>query len=669
MCFFLWKGANRWPHILGTCQGLAAPVPATETMTSFRYSPLEHSQFRILTLLPGNFDDPLTGSLSHRQFLPANKKVPKYEALSYVWGDQIYTDSIALFQDDHPKDRLIGPYLATALRHLRQRDQSRELWIDALCINQDDTVERADQVRRMGEIYREAGRVVVWLGPEEDNSSVALSILDHIGANVYFDPAKYEVSPLPRSDQKFGNPPSVLSYSEGEWLAIKKLFARSWFTRLWVRQEIVLAKPSAVVVAGFSTTTWSRFGQAAGCIEVKIALGATNGPFSTRFVSDLSNIVALFRTTLFKHPVALLNFTRSCRCKDDRDRVYSLMGLMDPCYAIQPDYSQSATDVSKEFMLHTLKVDTRLDILAFCDITASPSWVPNLPGRNPANHFWRNFATGYYEAHFKLMQHGKIEVAAIRCGVVSKMIGHIARWSTDVEVKQWVKSLIIRQLGRDTRQWEEKETRKLAQTLLGGHWYENTNHRNDPPLVEAISVLKNWVIEDIAGTNDSNAFMDLLVDWAVLYSLSGWSVYQTTSGHFGICSSMCLPGDQIYALLGCKDPIVLRKPKGFRYYRVVGPTYIYDFSLGQAVLGNHMPSSSFVNSFENPRLGYQSGDGLGMKDSTGIQHIDRPYNKIEDDHPLWYRRRIPSSTTQTDPDLHLFELRKRGIDLEKIILG
>lgn len=638
-------------------------------MTTFQYSPLEQSQFRILTLLPGDFEDPLSGLLNHQQFLPANNQIPKYEALSYVWGNQTYTDSIALFQDDYPKSKLIGPYLATALRHLRQQDQSRELWIDALCINQDDVVERAEQVLRMGEIYREADRVVVWLGPEEDNSSVALSILDRIGASVYFDPARYEVSPLSGSDQKFGDPPSVLSCNEGEWLAIKKLFARAWFTRLWVRQEIVLAKSSAVVVAGFSMTTWSRFGQAAGCIEIKIALGATNGPFSTRFVSDLSNIVALFRTTLFKHPVALLNFTRSCRCKDDRDRVYSLLGLMDPCYTIQPDYSQNVIDVCKEFMLHTCKADTRLDILALCDITASPSWVPNLPGRNPANHFWRNFATGYYEAHFKLMQQEQIEVATIGCGIVSKMIGHIPRWSTDVEVRQRVKSLMIRQLGGNTEQWEGITTLKLTQALLGGHWYENTNHRNDPPLMEAISVLKHWVIEDIAGTNENNTFMDLLVDWAVLYSLSGWSVYQTMSGHFGVCSSMCLPGDQIYAVLGCKDPIVLRNPKGLGYYCVVGPTYIYDFSCGQAVLGNHIPNSSFVDSFKNPHLDYERGDGLGMQGSTRLQHIDRPYNEIEDDHPLWYRERISSSITQTDSALRLSELQERGINLEKIILG
>jgi hypothetical protein len=103
-------------------------------MTSYQYSSLEQSQLRIPTLLPGNFEDPLTGLLTHQQFLPANSEVPKYEALSYVWGDQTDTEPMAISQDHYQKDKLIGPYFATALRHLRQQDQPRDLWIDALCI-------------------------------------------------------------------------------------------------------------------------------------------------------------------------------------------------------------------------------------------------------------------------------------------------------------------------------------------------------------------------------------------------------------------------------------------------------------------------------------------------------------------------------------------------------
>ncbi|KID93568.1 Ankyrin and HET domain protein, partial [Metarhizium majus ARSEF 297] len=664
-------------------------------MLDYQYLPLEKSQLRVLTLLAGEFDDHLTGVLTHEQFLPANSAVPKYEAISYFWGDQRDMATIAISQGRHQRRKLIRPGLATALRHLRRQDQPRNLWCDSICINQDDLVERAAQVLLMGEVYREADRVIVWLGPEEDDSSTALEILDHIGSNVRFDPARYELSPLTgtnRENRKLGDPNSALSYKKREWLAIKKLFARPWFTRLWVRQEIVLAKPSAIVVAGYAATTWSRFGQAVACIEVKIALGNTNSPFLTRFVNDVSNIVALFRTTLFRHPVALLNFTRSCQCRDDRDRVYSLLGLIDSSYKICPDYSRNVKDVCREFMFSIYREDARLDVLAFCDTTASPSWVPNIPGQNPAHHFWRNFATGYSEARLDMMQGDMMGVRAVKCGLVSNLIGHIPRGCAEDELKERVKTMLKQQLGTDTRKWKDDATVKLTQALLGGHWFENTSHQHDPQLMGVVSVLKNWVVEDLGGANGKDAFLDMLVIsvlknwvaedlggtngkdavldmlviWALLNALPGWAVYRAKNSLFGICSSMCLPGDQIYAVLGCKDPIILRKRRDFTYYRIVGPTYVHDFSCGQAILGQPALSSSFVDSFDNPYLSFEREDGLGNKGDPHLQHIDFPY-KVEDDHPLWHRNKGSVGRNQVDSS-HLEALYKRGVRVEEILL-
>ncbi|PQE30867.1 heterokaryon incompatibility het-6 protein [Rutstroemia sp. NJR-2017a WRK4] len=465
-------------------------------MLLYLYSSISESQLRILTLLPGKFEESLKGSFTVQQFLPTNRQIPKYDALSYVWGDQAELEPIAILHDSQWKEKPIEASLAIALRHLRLWNEPREIWCDSLCINQDDLIERAAQVLRMGEIYQEADRVIVWLGPEEDDSSVAIKILDYIGSNVRFDAAKYELSPLPGAEQEFEDPTSSLSYTEREWLTIKKLFARSWFKRLWVRQEIVLANTSATVVAGHSTTTWSRFGQAAGCIEVKIALGALSAYFPSRFVGDVSNVVALFRTTLFRHPIALLNFTRSCQCTDERDHVYSLLGLIGSGYKIQPHYTQSAKHICMEFMLRIYIEDARLDILAFCDITGSPSWVPNLPGLNPANHFWRNFATGYSEAHLSVLHDDMIRVTARSCGSVLELIGHIPQSCPEDGMKQRVKDMLIQELGKDTGLWDSEKKVKLTQALLGGHWHENTTHSHDPALAGAIFVLEGWVSED-----------------------------------------------------------------------------------------------------------------------------------------------------------------------------
>jgi hypothetical protein len=85
-----------------------------------------------------------------------------FEALSYTWGNPSETSPVVLHGQRHD----VTKNLASALRHLRYHDRQRILWVDALCIDQDNIEERNQQVTQMRDIYREGGakRVVVWLG-------------------------------------------------------------------------------------------------------------------------------------------------------------------------------------------------------------------------------------------------------------------------------------------------------------------------------------------------------------------------------------------------------------------------------------------------------------------------------------------------------------------------
>jgi hypothetical protein len=53
---------------------------------------------------------------------------------------------------------------------LRLEDRKRLIWADAVCINQADDEEKSWQVRMMGDVYRNADRVLIWLGLAEDGS-------------------------------------------------------------------------------------------------------------------------------------------------------------------------------------------------------------------------------------------------------------------------------------------------------------------------------------------------------------------------------------------------------------------------------------------------------------------------------------------------------------------
>ncbi|PVH78533.1 hypothetical protein DL98DRAFT_357436, partial [Cadophora sp. DSE1049] len=85
---------------------------------------------------------------------------PDYEALSYAWGEPVLNHEIEFPEGNLP----ITQHLYSALQKLRPQHQSRRLWVDAICINQNDKTEKGHQVALMADIYRGASGVVAWLG-------------------------------------------------------------------------------------------------------------------------------------------------------------------------------------------------------------------------------------------------------------------------------------------------------------------------------------------------------------------------------------------------------------------------------------------------------------------------------------------------------------------------
>jgi hypothetical protein len=142
--------------------------------TGMAYSVLEAQHIRVLTLeQSAQHDSIITCSLAAVSLSESAR--PQYEALSYVWGEAAERNEILL--DGQPTS--ITRNLWTALKYIRKSGTSRTLWIDAICINQNDMHERNEQVRQMGQIYSQASRVLIWLGPpdaEIENTMLALLI-------------------------------------------------------------------------------------------------------------------------------------------------------------------------------------------------------------------------------------------------------------------------------------------------------------------------------------------------------------------------------------------------------------------------------------------------------------------------------------------------------------
>jgi hypothetical protein len=91
----------------------------------------------------------------------------EYEALSYTWGSQKGDRQILC----NGKEVIVTENCEVALRHLRQTDKPRALWVDAICINQDSVAERSQQVNLMGDLYKLSARTIIWLGKDDPKTS------------------------------------------------------------------------------------------------------------------------------------------------------------------------------------------------------------------------------------------------------------------------------------------------------------------------------------------------------------------------------------------------------------------------------------------------------------------------------------------------------------------
>lgn len=154
----------------------SSTVPSTNSSI---YKQLESDHMRILILSAGDGKDELVCRLEGVRLPTIEAGTPShvdFEALSYTWGDPEKTHTIIC----NGKAFGVTTNLFEALSYLRNPSSARTLWVDALCINQDDTDERNEQVRHMLTIYQSAVRVVVWLGLPLLGGSFAVAAMDHM---------------------------------------------------------------------------------------------------------------------------------------------------------------------------------------------------------------------------------------------------------------------------------------------------------------------------------------------------------------------------------------------------------------------------------------------------------------------------------------------------------
>ncbi|PVH73420.1 HET-domain-containing protein [Cadophora sp. DSE1049] len=361
----------------------------TET-TLFPYEPVKTGEFRVL-LLNLSHDPTLDIKCSLvRETLPP---VQPYDALSYTWGTDPPKKFILFDGTEFP----VRENLYQALLRLRLPDIDRRIWVDAICINQLDIEERNCQVAQMRTVYSNANEVAVWLGEHTDESRRAIQFIPRVFQSV--------------------SEPGWLDRGVGFWQAMKdpdflvglshlsSFLTLPWWRRTWIIQEVALAKNPPNIYHGQDHLSWPVLERLLDCISPldfhQMRYQGDENPggrlacitltFFQRAVE--SNAMTLTYLHLGKKTgyscslLEALERSEHFLATDPRDKVFGLLGLLDPPSPLKVTYSLSYSIVNTTCISQVIQESRNLKCLGWVTGHDSrddlmkrtmPSWVRDL---------------------------------------------------------------------------------------------------------------------------------------------------------------------------------------------------------------------------------------------------------------------------------------------------
>lgn len=425
---FLFNSPSIVYHVRLSSQKRLLLLLPSRTMSHPLYSKLDitRREIRLLQIEAAAPEEPIHSTL---QVVSLDDN-PEYLALSYVWGDPQATRSIVV--NGHVTCVTIN--LAEALRQIRAFRVERQsrfenlpvyIWADALSINQQDLLERTSQVQLMGQIYSNAHTVISWLGLEEHGSFAAIQLLRTMANEIRFskhvNSRGNQVNETPNVDwvERYPNlyqkflPNASGAGDFGAWEDVRELLQfRSYWSRLWILQEQVLAKRN-LLVCGIEILDWASLVELRKWTEAAMEWPSLRPGYMdgtawsvllqvleictarVEKMNSLRNISLAFREVASKRgrklslPIlAQLSLTRTAQSTDPRDKVFGLLGMTGN--SIVPDYTKPVEEVYLDVARDILRSIGLKAIIQCAGIVSRshlklPSWVldwstPEHPG-------------------------------------------------------------------------------------------------------------------------------------------------------------------------------------------------------------------------------------------------------------------------------------------------
>ena len=614
-----------------------------ETRPHFRYKPLGDptaKEIRLIELYPSNHLD-----FSIRVISLLGKDIEEYEALSYCWGDVI---------DSYPIRGLDGSILwisnslHRALLQLRPKSGVRLLWADAICINQRDAAEKSWQVKQMGLVYQSARRVLVYLGEDEDDSEDLQDFIPRIvSASKRSKAARnpiLDIFQLSRTEKKeFGVPDplwDLLSIN-----ALMTLRQRKWFQRVWIIQELLLAK-EAIFICGRWECSWLDF-----LVAVDFTMGTGLLAYSTLQPINISHyeVLQTSRNHWINSPYTwnlreLLERHSRSYATNPVDHIFALVGLAKDGEAIDVDYSKPVADVFFSATKHILLNSKDLGHLNFSGLAnhaskvSLPSWVPDWSSETETfpltmylsdgfnvkyDRYKKNASSGTESQHVLSLDAKELSLSGYKIGSVASTgpCAPAAKPSTTCTnavthdllcaVSDWAQLVSI-----DSETTYDLTGEPLSWAFLkaleADLQDESYRRPQDPAILSVQNMIQNmqWtkmLVQPLFGWPAPHyitmaVFMLLRLPFTLYYLLFhrrligdlgdylrtiqksyGRQLFMTTEGYIGLAPKDTRLGDEVWLLKGGPTPYILRiVDTDMDKYALLGECSVYGIMKGEA---------------------------------------------------------------------------------------
>ena len=544
----------------------------------YRFRPLRNAErIRLLRILPRETHLRATGGAVVPRCELVHVKLDSaihYAAISYAWGDLEHHHSVII----HEKFYLnvtssLYEFLCTV-----GSDLPLYFWVDQLCINQHDLVERSSQVQLMCRIFEQAVKTFCWLGIGDGSSKAAFDLIERLAHQEF---TQNNINPLALKDRKADLEQDLLSHgihvSENlpAWNAIDDLTRKPWFSRLWTLQEVVVARTPVFVCGSHQCSLWKLL--RASLITRKLLESHNSGAGTLLFI-DSSRARYNSKNPFHLIDLLLQSGDHDYQCTHLHDRIYAVLALQGKgrqCN-IHVDYNQTTEKLYIETAKEIIKTSGNLELLARRSSGSSknlPSWVPDWEyGEElyPIGKKSGQFTSSKSLPH--LWEASSFQSLITRGKIVAKITKINPLWVNGPSGLAELAEEFERELdGMSIDTKRDKYIKWLLTTTLTiGHFGEQYTYSRFSDEQAETSLDLSEVIHKYNSTY-----------WESTEPLIGRSLAIFDEFPIGLVPKIAYPGDLLCILHGSAVPILPRRNK--ETFQVVGSCFVHGLMYGEAV--------------------------------------------------------------------------------------